>query len=215
MKIIFIRTIILYALIVASMRLMGKRTVGELQTSELAITLLIADLASVSMQDTGVPLLAGVIPIAVLCTLEIFMSWAMMKIPGASRLFDGRPVVVIFDGKLRQDALRDLRMTVEDLFESLRQEGIFDISEVSCAVFETSGKMSVMRKGENMRALLVSDGQTDEHSMKLLGWTDKKISAAAKENGIAVSDIFIMTGGADGGYSIIRKERKEKESGKA
>ena len=115
MAITAIRTVIIYIFIITAMRIMGKRQLGELQPVELVVTLLISDLAAVPMQESGMPLLNGLIPILILVSLELLLSGAMLKLPWVSRLITGNPITIIRDGQLDQKALKKLRMTVDDL----------------------------------------------------------------------------------------------------
>lgn len=144
MTISLIRTLLLYAVILAAVRLMGKRQISELQTSELVVTLLVSDIAAIPMQDTGQPLLSGLLPIAILVFCEIVTSVLMLKSPRARRLICGRPIVVIDDGNILQSELRRLRMTTEDLCEELRQKDVFRLEDVAYAIIETNGRMSVV-----------------------------------------------------------------------
>ena len=225
MLVLFIRTIILFVIVITCIRVMGKRTISELQASELVITLLISDIAAVPMQEIGVPLASGIIPILVLTATEVFISCLMMKNARFGRLINGMPVVVINKGELDQSALRRLRMTNEDLFEGLRKKDIFDISSVNYAIVETDGTLSVLQKAREttptasemgievsehmVHGLLVSDGDIDEHSVQLFGWSEEKIHATARNKNIALEDIFIMTGNENGDYRIIRKKKEE------
>ena len=142
MTISVVRTVILYLLLIAAMRLMGKRQLGELQPSELVVTLLLSDLAAVPMQENGLPLMNGVLPILVLVSLELLISGAMLKSPAIARLISGSPLPIIQDGKVSEKVMRRMRITVDDLLESLRQQNIFDIRQVQYAIVETNGHIS-------------------------------------------------------------------------
>ena len=120
MAITAIRTVIIYIFIITAMRIMGKRQLGELQPVELVVTLLISDLAAVPMQESGMPLLNGLIPILILVSLELLLSGAMLKLPWVSRLITGNPITILRDGQLDQKALKKLRMTVDDLKMCIR-----------------------------------------------------------------------------------------------
>lgn len=230
MTIAAVRTAILYLTVVLAVRLMGKRTVGELQASELVITLMISDLASVPMQETGIPLFSGIVPMTVLVILEIALSYLMLRFPRLSRLMCGSPVVVIESGRIVQEALRSLRMTNEDLFEALRKQSVFDVASVSCAVVETDGSLSVLLRSETqppsakdmgvavpeaqIRALLVSDGTVERDSMRLVGWDAERIETTLRREKIPVEEVFIMTGTAGGEYSVIPRDGAEKRKEK-
>ena len=144
----FLRAVLLYIVILSAVRLMGKRQISELQTSELVVTLLISDLAAVPMQNTGQPLVSGLIPIAVLVMCEIAASVFMLKSGKFRRLVCGKPVVLINNGKVDQKEMARLRLSVEDLFEELREKDVFSIGDVAWAIMETNGKLSVVKKPE-------------------------------------------------------------------
>ena len=136
------RTILLYLLIVAGLRIMGKRQIGELQPSELVVTILISNIATLPIQDVDVPLSGGIVPILTIVCFEVFISGLTMRSRTARRLFCGGPKMVIRDGQIMQKELRDLRFSVDDLIEQLRAAGYFDPSEVLFAVVETTGSSS-------------------------------------------------------------------------
>ena len=137
-----IRTVILYILIIAGVRLMGKRQVGELEPSELVLSLLIADLASVPMQDLGIPLHAGVVPILALLSLTMILSVLTMKSIRFRTLMCGRPSIVVRDGKVDLGEMRRNRLTVDELLEELRGQGYTDLAGVKYGILETNGRLS-------------------------------------------------------------------------
>ena len=140
----FIRTIVLYFLIMVGLRLLGKRQIGELEPIELVLTLLISDLAAVPMQDFGIPLLNGVIPIVTLLSLSMLLSWGSVRSIRLRRLICGSPTALILDGKVQQDAMRHNRFTLDELIEELRSQGVTDLTSVKYAVLETDGQLSVL-----------------------------------------------------------------------
>ena len=143
------RTIFLYITIIVAIRLMGKRQIGDLQTSELVVTLLISDIASMPMENIGKPLLSGLLPIFILVACEIFLSLLMLKHSKLRRAVCGKPIVIINKGKICQSEMKMLRMSVEDLFEQLRQNEVFSLNDVLYAIVETNGKMSILKKENN------------------------------------------------------------------
>ncbi len=227
MTISLIRTLLLYAVILGAVRLMGKRQISDLQTSELVVTLLISDIAAIPMQDTGQPLLSGLLPIAILIFCEIVTSVIMLKSSRARRLICGRPIVVINDGKIVQSELRRLRMTTEDLCEELRQKDVFCLEDVSYAIVETNGRMSVIKRPEKdpptaelcgllpqdngIEAVVVSDGSVSDFSLRLIrksrGWLD----GILRGKNVSVQEIFLMTANTAGQYRIIKKEGRQDE----
>jgi uncharacterized membrane protein YcaP (DUF421 family) len=225
MAISLIRTLMLYAVVMVAVRLMGKRQISELQTSELVVTLLISNLASVPMQDTGQPLISGLIPIAVLVISEIAVSGAMLKNPSFRRLVCGRPIIVIYDGKIQQSEMRRLRMTTEDLFEQLRQKDVFSIQDVAYAIVETNGKMSVIKTPEKeqptagdlkvvqpekgMETVVVSDGVISDFSLMLCRQSRKWLEDVLETHGITLTQVFLMTANPRGDFFIVRKDEKK------
>lgn len=152
MAVTLIRVTILYAVASALLRLMGKRQIGELQPSELVVTILISEVVSVPMQNNEIPLLHSVAAVIALAALEMLGSVLSMKSRRVRTLLEGRPVVVIQNGALQPNALRSLRMTQEDLDAALRQKDIFSPADVDFAVFETNGQLSVRLQPEKQPA---------------------------------------------------------------
>ena len=144
----FFRTIILYLLLIAGLRLSGKRQIGELEPIELMLTLLISDLASVPMQDFGLPLLNGVVPILALIALSTLFSCVSLRNVRFRSLVCGEPALVIRDGRIRQEVMHHNRLTLDELMEELRGQGVLDISTVKYAVLETSGHLSVLLRAD-------------------------------------------------------------------
>ena len=133
MLVVFIRTLILYAIVVVGMRLMGKRQLGELQPSELVITILISNIATLPIEDTSVPLLSGAVPILTLMCFEVILSYIAMRSLRLRTFICGTPRIVIREGHIDQQELKTLRYSVDDLMEQLRANGIFDVQEVDLA----------------------------------------------------------------------------------
>lgn len=224
MIISLIRTFLLYAVIIFAVRLMGKRQISELQTSELVVTLLISDLASIPMQNTGQPLFSGLVPILALVSIEIILSVIMLKSGSFRRIICGRPIVVINNGKIQQNELRRLRMTIEDLFEDLRQNGISSISDVAYAIVETNGKLSIVKKpgkdsvtpdmlqltvpDTGIETVVVSDGVISEPSAQLCRKSVAWVEGVLKSKNLTADQVFLMTANTAGDFQIIKKEGK-------
>jgi uncharacterized membrane protein YcaP (DUF421 family) len=133
-------------MVIFAMRVMGKRQIGELQPSELVVTIMISDLASIPMQTSGVPMLAGVIPILTLVVAEIMLSFIALKFPKMRRIISGQISVVIHNGKINQHEMEKLRMNMDDLMEELRLANCPNVKDVQLALVETNGKLSVQPK---------------------------------------------------------------------
>ena len=139
--IIMIRTVILYAAIVAMMRLMGKKQLGELQPSEFVTTILISNIATLSIEDPTIPMLLGIVPMVTIVCIDVIMSVVMLKSPGVRNMIAGHPRVIISGGKIDQRELARLRYTIDDVLEAMREESIFDIKDVRYGIVETTGKI--------------------------------------------------------------------------
>ncbi len=225
MLISILRTLVLYVFIILAIRLMGKRQISDMQPSELVVTLVVSDIASLPMQNTSQPLLSGVIPVLVLVSLEIATSVIMMKSRRIRRLVCGSPVVVIKDGELLQREMRRLRLTTEDLFAQLRQQDVFTLDDVQYCIVETNGTVSVLEKPEKrapsveqlgikaednkLEAVVISDGELLKASLTLCCQNEKKVRNILKENNKSLSDVFIMTLDSAGNYKIIDREKKK------
>ena len=221
MTIAVVRTVILYLLLMAAMRLMGKRQLGELQPSELVVTLLLSDLAAVPMQENGLPLLNGILPIVVLVSLELLISGAMLKSPKIAQLVSGSPLPLIRDGKVDEQTMRRLRITVDDLLESLRQQNVFDIRQVQYAIAETNGHISVYlhpafqpattkdvagNLTEEMPVVVVSDGALCQWGMRLCGLTEEKLATFLRKRKCQQDEVFLMTATRGGDYHLLTRK---------
>ena len=228
MTIAVVRTVILYLLLMAAMRLMGKRQLGELQPSELVVTLLLSDLAAVPMQENGLPLLNGILPILVLVSLELLLSGGMLKSPKLARLISGSPLPLIRDGKVEKATMKRLRLTVDDLAESLRQQNVFDIRQVQYAIAETNGHISVYLYprfqpatvgdvggdlSDEMPVVVVSDGTLCTWGMDLCGLTEEKLAQILRKRKCRQEEVFLMTATKGGEhYLLTRKDVKGGET---
>ena len=223
MIISIIRTLLLYCFIIFAIRLMGKRQISDMQPSELVVTLVISDIASLPMQNTSQPLLSGIIPVIVLVALELLTSVFMMKSKRFRRMICGSPVVVISDGKLLQKEMRRLRLTTDDLFALLRQQNIFSPEDVQYCIVETNGTVSVLEKPEKrkptaedfkisipdskLEAMVISDGILIETALPLCSQSKDSVENVLKKEKLRQSDVLIMTLDGLGNYNIILKEK--------
>lgn len=210
MFVVLIRTIVLYLLIVVGIRLLGKRQVGELEPSELTLALIIADLASVPMQDNGIPLLSGLIPIVVLLSVATILSVLSTKSIRFRTLLCGRPSVVVESGMVVEQELRKNRLTVDELLEELRIQGYSDLRTVRYAILETNGQLSVLpyvsekpvtaaQMGLNpeepgLPVILISDGRLLEENLKARGFEQVWLKKQLESHGLtSPKQAFLMT----------------------
>lgn len=140
---VIVRTVIMYFIMVAALRLMGKRQIAELQPSELVVTIMISNLATLALENRDLGLQDGLVPVLTLVGLDILMSFLTMRFPWLGTLLSGKPKEIIRNGRVDEEALKSLRFTREDLKESLRTQQVFDVSKVRSAVVETNGQVSL------------------------------------------------------------------------
>ncbi|MEG2455589.1 MAG: DUF421 domain-containing protein [Oscillospiraceae bacterium] len=210
MAIAFTRTIILYLFIIVGIRLMGKRQVGELEPSELVMALLIADLAAVPMQDFGIPLLSGIIPILTLLCLSTIFSVLSVKSLRFRALVCGKPTIVVDNGKLKQQEMRKTRFTLDELSEELRLQGVTDLTTVRYAILETSGQLTVLLNAEEkpltaaqfgrvpkepgLPVTLISDGKLLTKNLRSRGLDETWLSSQLARHHIRhIRDVFLLT----------------------
>ncbi len=195
MFIVLIRTIILYLLVILSMRLMGKKQVGELEPFELAITIMISELASLPMQDSRIPLLHGIVPILTLLILQNLFSLIQLKSEKIRSLINGEPSILIEKGKIDFQELKNQRFNINDLMEELRLQGYYDLENIEYAILETSGQLSIIPKTEEspvtkkdlslqftqerLPVTLILDGKINKKNLKLIKkdekWLENKL----------------------------------------
>lgn len=210
MAVAMIRTAILYVLTVTAIRCMGKRQIGELEPTELVITLLISDLATLCMQDLETPLIYSVIPIATLVVLEVIFSFLTLKIPFFNRMLSGRYSVLIDDGRIDQREMRKSQMSINELMEELRQNGLMAVEDVKYCILETDGKVSVIPKKsatqKTLPLILISDGLPVKENLRLRGMDEEDLSQLLKNKGISGTEkVFLLYEIADR-YTCIAKE---------
>ena len=224
MATVFLRTFIMFALLFGAIRLMGKRQVGELEISELVITFMLSELAVMPISDKNIPLLYSVIPILILLSVEVILSFIISKSSTVKKLLLGRPSVIINKGKLDQKELQRLRMSATELMSELRLKGISSVYDVDYAIVEDNGQLSVFTKKSvspltpedagiiirdtGMSHCVVIEGKIYEENLKLTGKSEKWVETAAEDNGASVDDIFLMTVDDCDNVYIIRKEDK-------
>ncbi len=224
MLITFIRSIFLYIIVLIVMRLMGKREIGQLQPFELAISIMIADLASTPMADAGIPLTNGIIPILALLVMHLIISILNIKSIKARQILCGKPSILIYRGRIDEKMLRKERFTVNELEERLRGSNVVNIGDVEYAILETSGQVTVIQKPEKKNVTvedmgikteyeglaydLVLDGKIMYENLKILKkdiqWLENQVS----KFGIKPEQALIVT--IDGRGQIFCQEKMRK-----
>ena len=224
MAIVLIRAVLLYIVIALCLRLMGKRQLGELQPSELVVTILISNIAAIPVEDSSVPMIMGVVPIVTLLCLDVIVSGIMLKSTKMRKLIIGSPRIIISEGKILQNEMKRLRYTVDDLMESMRNEQIFNVSQIHYAIVETTGKINFLLKKdcqpaekqdvnaggstENPPSVIIRDGIRDNEQMRLLGLGEKWLTKTLREKNLSEKNVFLMTADKNGKFEIIEKEKR-------
>ena len=222
MKLLIVRTVLIYLCVLFAMRLMGKRQLGELQPEELVSTILISNLASISIESEEVPVTASLIPLFLIAALELLGSILRFQSQKFFNLMSGRPKTVILDGQIDQNALRTLRLTTADLMEALRGKDVFDPRDVSYAVVETNGSLSVALRPEREPATLsdlalkvqhgqatipfVLDGQVLDDNLHWCGKDHAWLERTAQANTLLVEEILLLIGNDTEDYFLLKKE---------
>ncbi|MDO4397544.1 MAG: DUF421 domain-containing protein [Oscillospiraceae bacterium] len=217
-----IRTVILYLAAVFSVRLMGKRQIGELQPAELVVTILLSEIAAIPIQDNDIPLINSIVPLMLLVGFEILSSVIGIKSVRFRKINDGNPFIIIKDGVIDQKKLKALRLTVDDLLSALRQKDVFDISDVEYAVMETNGSVSLLLKPEKRGVTaqdmnitvkdsgflcpVIIDGRIIGKHLSNCGFSRKKLDSALKKANLSQNEVLLMTVDKNGKTEIIKKE---------
>lgn len=227
MLISFFRAVILLALINVVMRLMGKRQIGQLQPSELVITILLSEIAATPMQDNDIPLSNTVVAVMVLVGLEIVMSYLSLKSSRVRSVLEGNALILIRNGIIDVPQLKRLRFSLDDVSEALRQNGVFNIDDVQYAIAETDGSLSVLLKPEKrtttgefptasppdsgLVCTIISDGRIERNSFKDCGMTEQKLTAELQRRKLNPCDILLMTADSAGNYLVYGRDGKKCE----
>lgn len=206
------------------MRVMGKRQIGELNPQELVITILISAVATVPLENNGMPLANSLIPIAIFISFEIINSTLSMKSIKFRALIKGKPRFIIKDGKIQQGELTKLRFTIDDLTDAIRQAGVFDISQVANAIVETNGVVSVQKKSEyapltpkdmgiktedaEVPITAIVDGKAVADCFGNVNIDENEAKLIAISNGEQPQNILVMTIKNDGTAYIVAKEEQ-------
>lgn len=217
-----LRAAVLYPVVIFAVRLMGKRQIGELQPAELVITILISNMATLPLEDQNLPLLMGVVPVLVLVSFEVLMSWASLRWRGLRRLISGSPKIIIRDGRIDQQVMKSLRFSLDDLMTALRTGGVFDVTEVQLAVVETNGTVSIYQKTEYQPAekgdlqkgiqpdrppeVLIADGCISPEGMAAAGFTRQKLAVILKKHHVEAAEVFLLTVKENGVHCLVKKE---------
>lgn len=222
MIIIFFRTIIVFLTLLVFMRLLGKRQLGELELNELVVSVLIANLAGLPLQDIGVPLMNGILPVIILFCCEVLISGAAMASVKLRTLVYGKPSILIENGVIRQSEMKKNRFTIDELTEELRSKNIMDLSKVKYAILETDGTLNTILQPEErpvtagqlgiecadepMPYIIINNGRVMSGNLKLAGrdlkWLEKEL---VRQGVSCAGDVYLLTLSQSGSIFFARK----------
>ena len=222
MLITFFRSILIYIFVLIVMRLMGKREIGQLQPFELAIAIMIADLASIPMTDSGIPITNGIISILGLLLMHLVISFLNVKSIKAREIICGKPTILIYRGKIDEKALKKERFTINELEERLRGNNIYNLGDVEYAILETSGQVTVIQKPEKRNTIpedfniipdyegipydLVVDGKIMEKNLQAIGKNYQWLKKQVEKFNMKLEEALIVTYDAKGQIFCQKKE---------
>lgn len=218
-----IRSFLLYLILILVIRLMGKRQLGQMEASEFVVTMLVADLAAVPMQDLGIPLLSGIVPILTVLFLELILSALSYYSITVRKLFCGRPVILMENGTILQENLKKTRLTPDELTELLREKEITDLASVKYAILEGNGQLSALQYPEYhpltpkdmdmqttelaLPVTIISGGKLLRENLKLSGRDDRWLNDLLKQHGCSVKGVYLLTVESSGKvYLAIKSE---------
>lgn len=222
MFIILFRTVLIYIFLIGTMRLMGKRQLGELEVTDLVITLLLSEIATIPITDKSTPLLYAIVPVVTLASFEVFTSGLTLKYPKLKKLLSPKPAVLIRNGKADRCEMQKVRISLDELLCELRQKSISDINQVDYAILESNGKISIITKAAytppvanqfgmapqecGIQHIIFCDGVYSDQTLQALGkdrtWAQKKM----KEHGLSPDQVFYMIADDLGGVVVERRK---------
>ncbi len=219
---LLIRTLLIYVFLIFTMRLMGKRQIGELEVTDLVTTLLLSEIAALPITNQELPVSYAIIPMVVLLALEVLSSYILLRFPKLKKILSAQPTVLIQHGKLSQKALRETRITLEELMSEVRQQGLTDLEQVACAILEKNGNLTVLPKAkykppcsadlqvhvkeEELMHIVYSNGAYNEVGLRLIGKGQKWLDAQLNRRGLNIRNLFCVTATETGKLYWIGKE---------
>ncbi len=218
----YVRTLVLYLLLIAVIRLMGKRQIGQMEASEFVVTMLVANLASIPMQDSGIPLFSGAVPILTVLGMELVLSSLSLRSLWVRRILCGKPVILMENGRILQANLRKTRVTLDELMGLLREKDVLDVTCVQYAILETNGNLSVFpypqeqppsaraagitTQKQSMPVVLVSDGTLMEENLKASGKNIFWVQRYLQEQKVTLAETWMLSVDEEGKVVFFRKE---------
>ena len=224
MAIGFLRSLILYGVVIFSVRLMGKRQIGEMEPAEFVVTMLVANLAAIPMQDGAIPLYSGLVPILTVLGMELVLSGLILRSVRLRQLLCGKPVILIDNGKILQENLKSARINLDELTGQLRAKDVLDIRTVQFAILETSGDLSVFpypkekpasakdagvqATGQHLPVTVVEDGYLSRENLERAKKDEKWLETVLSQHNCGIQDTFLLTVDESGQVVWLGKEIK-------
>jgi len=218
----YFRTAVLYLVLILSIRMMGKRQIGQMEASEFVVTMLVANLASIPMQDSAIPLYSGLLPILIVLGMELTLSGLILRSVLIRRFFCGKPVILIDNGKILLENLRRTRVTLDELTGHLRQKDVLDVQTVQFAILETDGSLSVFPfpkerpasakeagiqvKKQHLPITIVEDGYVSKDNLSKAGKDQKWLETTLQQHKASLGDTLLLMVDAAGHVTFLRKE---------
>lgn len=222
MIISYLRTIALYSVLIGVIRMMGKRQIGQMEPSEFVVTMLVANLAAIPMQESGIPLFSGLVPILTVLGMELILSFLSLKSMGLRKLLCGKPVILIENGNILQQNLRKTRVTLDELTGHLREKDILDLRSVQFAILETNGNLSVFpypkdrpataseagiqAKKQFLPVTIIADGKLLNGNLQLSGKDRRWVDRVLAENDATLETTWLLTVDKSDRILFYRKE---------
>ena len=206
---IFIRTIIIYVILNIMLKIMGKRQIGELEVNELVSTLLISEIGALPISDTDIPLLPSLTPILFIAAAEVIISIIKNKSASLKKIVEGEPAYIIYKGRLRQKALAENRISINEVLTEMRTQGIADLKQIRYAILEQNGKISFLKESDSpdISHTVIIDTKPDFENLNEAGLSIKWLENRLQEKNVKLEDVFLMTVNENGDISLIEKER--------
>lgn len=223
---LILRTVLVYVFLILTMRLMGKRQIGELEVTDLVTTFLLSEIASLPISNQDIPVAFALVPMVILLSLEVFSSYILLRIPRLKSLLSAPPTVIIHNGKLIQRALYETRITIDELMSEIRQQNLTDLSQVECAILEKNGKLTVLPHAKyapptaeqlgvsatdgGLMHIVYSNGIYSDAGLSLIGYNRTWLDGELKRRGLSPESLFCVTANSAGNLYWIEKETKKK-----
>lgn len=220
---ILLRTVIIYIILISTMRIMGKRQIGELEVSDLVTTLLLSEIATLPIENQEIPVMYAVIPIITLLTIEVISSVISFKSPKIRGFLNAKPSILISQGKINQRELQNSRIAIDELISEIRLNGISDIKKVQYAILESSGKLTVIPKIQfsqpkmqdlkvkaeetGLAHIIISNGTVNDYNLNYLGKSRTWLDSVLKKHNTVANDVFLMTANDKSETNIVKKEK--------